>query len=517
MKKMLFFMVTILALSCLFVTASASEIDDVIFTKGGTEVFTVGAGEIKATVNVSVDAETPAALVTAAYENDRLQSIQWEGITLTPSQKVYEGTAVTANAATTRVDAMVWGLPSYSPIDTKESLTNVSRQISVENISVTDAENTQIHYGYIDENKNRIYIQQSVDFYTSNGYYNAFAEQKKYNLATNYALRPNDYISLQNANFSYKLNGVEKNQVISLSADQPTKLTLSAPNGREKTYDVIVEKYIATYTITLPENGISTTNINKIRINTTDGSQRYGNSRYRSGDGFYAYCIANSTDYAITKIQDTTADTYFNLSYVKGAEIGRATDSSDTALKVIKKGTCYGAWPALEVEETNTHFKKDKYDYSFDFMYTDIDNTTFGNGSLISPTIYSGSRRNYNENAMQLNLMKKTDNSISLCYLSNETGSGMSGYGKEIAVLEKGKWYNIHMIIDKDNTEGEKCMVVVNGKVVLATDYAFKADAEQTTHANGGVFGFLASTNCQGTFYLDNIYTIYSQALPELY
>ncbi len=117
--KYILLVIMLVSLLSVATVASAASIDNVAFMKSGSEVFFVESGDISADLNITVEVATKAALITAAYEGNRLASVQYECITLSPSQKTYQGSAVKATADTTNVDVMVWVLSDYAPLDTK--------------------------------------------------------------------------------------------------------------------------------------------------------------------------------------------------------------------------------------------------------------------------------------------------------------------------------------------------------------------------------------------------------------
>ncbi len=491
-KKIMFFMVTILALSCLFVTASASTIDDVIFKKGDAEVFTVGAGAIRATVNVSVDTDTPtpAALVTAAYENDRLQSIQWEGITLTPNQKVYEGTAVTATADTTNVDVMVWGLPSYSPIDTKESLTNVSRQIKVSDFSVTANGNT--FKGVVNNAQKTVIVEQIVDIYKNTNHGTAYS--KFYNE------RPLDFPSLTNATANYKFNGTDKTGEISLALNSPATISLEAPNGRKADYTVSVEQHVAGVVANMDYNNnptFDTSTANRIRINSNQSVCQFtGTSRY-GGGAIDVTCLTSGHD--IHNYQDTELDAYYNVSFEQRSE-------GNNYLKTVKYGNT-GGGPAIHLYDGGSNWGTDKTVFSFDFKCDDLNATTalqpmvMGTGSLA---------------LMLLNFEKKSNaDAVYLTYVSDTAdgkANGFGGYGKRLAEIPFDQWVNVKLIVDRD---AEKPFIVcLNDEVLLETSYTAYSNSGLPATFSGNVLRLGTYSSANTTVCLDNIMMYCSQAKP---
>jgi len=516
MKKILLFItVMALAILCTSALASADSINDVIFTKGGSEVFTLSAGDIAATVNVSVDAETDAFLITSAYEDNRLANVQYESVKLLPAQKKYQGSPVTATATTTSVNAMLWDA-NYEPIGKMQSLTNVSREIRVTDVSIAEAAGSRTFTGYVDNTNNKIFIEQTMDWYSPNaptGTYSTTASCQDY---VYYNCRPEgDYKALSNT-LNYKLNGVNTVSTVSLDSSAPYKLTLKVDGVREKTYDVILEKHVAFTALNFDaENNGSFVNTGSAAgtatkawtITGSNGCFHGGNSRYMSGGGLFV--LGYDTRFSkIDELQDTTADTYINLSRQTG--IG-GKGSTDGALQVMKKGNLNSSWVHFQIQDSssaNAQLRKDKYDYSFDFLCTEYS----GSGSLFGPGISSGVGST--AYFTKLNIFQgATAGTLRIAYLCPQV-EGYTGYGKNIGVIEIGKWNNIRTIVDADNTEGAKVMIVLNGEVILATDNLYTVGADLTTYPQGNVFKADVSSSPTGTFYIDNLVRTYSQAKP---
>lgn len=499
-KKLLFFMVATLAFTCLFVTASASTINDVIFTNGaGEEVYILQPGEeIGATLDVTVSANTTASLITAAFEDNRLTNIRYQGdVSLSTAQKTYEALPVSVTANTTRVDVMLWGADDLSPLDTKESLTSTSREISVSDFVVTSASGKQ-YRGIVDNDSRKINVEQIVDIYckTNNTTYSKY-----------YDVRTGDFQSLNGATVNYKLNGVDSNAAITtLDLAAPTTLTMTAPSGRTKDYTISVDHNVSGVVAnfdsrqtgyTTPQFDTSTAN--QIGIRNYYSEPQFGadySGYYGDGSGvrFYFTCIVGSPD--IKDIQDTSLNAYYNVSFAERAQ-------GDNCVKFIKKGNT-GGWPAAYLKEHSDR-GTDKTVYSFDFKCEALDKDTPMSVSVVDKA---------GKELVTLNFEKKSnEDKMYLTYASTAAPAeeNMGGWGKRIAEISIGEWNNVKIIIDRKNSDN-LYTICLNDQVMLKTNYQKDADAIMPQYFNYASLRFATYSTSNTTTCLDNIMAYYSEA-----
>ena len=490
MKKILLFItVMALAILCTATLASADSINDVVFTKGGNEVFTISAGDIAATVNVSVEAEKDAFLITSAYEGNRLANVQYESVKLLPAQKKYQGTPVTATAATTAVNAMLWDA-NYEPIGEMQSLTNVSREIKVTDFSVTADGKT--YKAVVDNADKKITVEQIADMYSPNS-------TSKY--PEDHAA---DYASIVDAPATFSLNGVQKNENVTLTTSTPDTITLTAANGRTLDYTVKLEQYILSINVNCDAKRAAystpvfdTATANRIGIKNLYSeplTAGYYNGYFGGGNGipFFFTCLTGGHD--IQNYQDTSAESYFNISFAD-----RSADN--TCIKFIKQGNT-GSGPAAHVVSTSD-LGNAKAVFSFDFMCESLNTAT-----ALQPMVMGGG----SIPLVQLNFEKKSGaDAYYLTYASTAAPSeeGMGGYGKRLAEIPLNQWNNIKIIIDQKSDK--PYIVCLNDEVLLQTSYKNSAAVIHPEYFNlGNIMRFGTYSSANTTSYLDNIefYTI---------
>lgn len=487
-RKWLFTAGIVMVLLLISIAASASTLDDVVFTKAGQEVYVLEPGDVSATVIISADAKENAMLITAAYEDKKLQNVKFESIELNATQKEYTGASVSVSANTTNVAVMVWNA-DFSPIGTKTELTDTSRQIKIEKFTVS--KDSQKHYGYVDSAANKIYVEQTVDFYGPSGNYTKY-----------YDTREADYISLSDSDVTYKLNGVDMTAKLSLESGTPAKLTATAQNGRTKIFDVVLEKHIAVNVANFnrgsrevgpPEDADGVNN--QIILNTNeflDKAQFYG-ERYGSM-GIKAFCaIAGSdTEKYIENLQDITKEHAFVLNFVNNVG-GKGED--DFAFKVQKKGNSSAFDPRISITQHAGGFGIEKTDISFDLFCEEAD------GVFLQANI---------ADAIKLFFMNKDDDNYTINYVS-VGNPGWEGYGKKLAVVKKNEWHNIRIIIDKNDPM--PVTMAIDGQVLFKTD---------KLHMPGSVIAdnfinyltFHSYSSGEGTYCIDNLFTTYYQHSP---
>jgi len=525
MKKALFITTLVMALiimSC--VAFAAPVVNDVTYINGSTEVYTVGEGNIKASFDISVDADQKAAIITAAYAGDVLESVRYESVSLVTTQKKYAGSAVSATKDTTRVSANIWA-GGLVPISKSDELTKVSREITVSDVTLASADGAFTYPGYADNDRCKIYVEQITDWYSSAiqtldpTAYSATDTCKKY---IGWNMRPAaDYPALSNT-LNYKFNGAQATSTVAVSTDAPQKITFKAPNGREKVYDVILEKHVAfdvfdfdanVNTFTSGANaynhyGAAAANFLQ-HDNSLSGVRWGGSGRYRSGAGFRLVGWAKSPLDDNGGETDTNPERYIKMSREVGVH---GKSETDGVIKIdLNKPELWGNIQVTDTAGPSMLAGTDKLDFSFDFCYEE--GTV---GQIIAPAISWGAGEH--DDIMKLVLGNTDSNYFDIAqirYMSTvHPESGYTGYGKNLCFIEPGQWYNIRMIVDRDNTEGANCTVVVDGKVVYATQYPSSADA-LTKSPSMYLFKGMISSSATGVYYIDNFQRTYSQTMPE--
>lgn len=481
---------------CLCCTVSAGETADIVFCCNNEEITSLKQGSIYAKVSLSGFEEGYLTIVTLASKGDTAVDLSFNRLYVSSGISEYKGKPVTVTPEATSVRVFLWD-ENMSPLHSYAEIKYSDADIKIEGFCVTDSENRQTHYGYVDYESRKICVEQTVDLYTE------FGKTSSPRFPKFYDLRSPDYISLKNAHASYTLNGEKYETDISLDINKPAQLAMTRRDGQTQIFDVILEKHIAGFAATFnrfcdTEPSFDSGDNCITAKNVIEKAQFYGYC-YDGAELKAANTVAGSG--GIEALQDKSGDIYFNLSYEYGAG---GKEQNDGALKISKKGNTKAFAPYIYIDESGSGFGRDKFDISFDIMYSSFS----GAGSLTMPMVkgYGGM------NAVQLHMTERDSSSIDIRYAVKDNYTDDQAfwwYGKPIGVIKKNEWHNIRIIIDRDSIDAPVA-VCLDNEIILKTNLK---NTENISFADcvGSFFGFMSYSTVDCEFYLDNIHTTFSQ------